>query len=152
MQVEVADLEDPEVRELIALHQHDALASSPPGFSFALDLSGLSDPMISVLGVWDNGTLIAIGAIKRLSPTQAELKSMRTHPDHLGRGAAKAILNGLATLARSEGIERLSLETGTSEKYAPAQALYRGYGFTPGEAFADYTNGPHNQCWHLALA
>lgn len=151
MQAEVADLADSEVRKLISFHQQDALASSPPGFSFALDLSGLTDPAITVLGVWDDGVLIAVGAIKRLSPLQAELKSMRTHPGHLGRGAAKAILNGLASIARSEGIGRLSLETGTSEKYAPAQALYRGYGFTPGEAFAGYTNGPHNQCWHLAL-
>lgn len=151
MRTAVADLEDPDVCRLIAYHQQDALASSPPGFSFALDLTGLADPSITVLGVWDDRTLIAIGAIKRLSPLQAELKSMRTHPDHLGRGAAKAILNELASIARSEGIGRLSLETGTGEKYAPAQALYRGYGFAPGEAFADYTNGPHNQCWHMAL-
>lgn len=151
MQVKVADLNDQEVRQLIAYHQLDASASSPPGFSFALDLSGLTDPSITVLGVWDDGSLIAIGAIKRLSPSQAELKSMRTHPDHLGRGAAKAILNGLASIARWEGVERLSLETGTGEKYAPAQALYRSYGFSPGPAFADYTNGPHNQCWHMTL-
>lgn len=151
MHVKIADLDDPEVRKLIALHQQDALASSPPGYSFALDITGLQTPSITVLGAWENGVLIAIGAIKRLWDGQAEIKSMRTHPDHLRKGAARVILDGLATIARNEGIKRLSLETGTGEKYAPAQALYRDSGFSPGQAFADYSNGPHNQCWHKTL-
>ena len=57
----------------------------------------------------------------------------------------------LVALARAEGIERLSLETGTSAEFAPAMRLYQRYGFAPGAAFADYANGPHNQCYHLPL-
>ena len=136
---------------MIAYHQRDMLAVSPPGTSFALDVSGLSGPGVSLLGAWESQSLIAIGAMKRLSPTHAELKSMRTHPAHLGKGAAKAILDALVALARTEAIMRLSLETGTSAEFAPAMRLYQRYGFAPGAAFADYANGPHNQCWHMRL-
>jgi putative acetyltransferase len=151
MRVARASLEDPAVRQMVEYHQRDAQSLSPPGSSFALDVSGLSGPSITLLGAWEGDTLIAIGALKRLSDSHAELKSMRTHPDHLGKGAAKAILKALTEVARSEGITRLSLETGTGEAFAPAQALYSGFGFAPGEAFSDYVNGPHNQCWHMAL-
>ncbi|UIP06000.1 GNAT family N-acetyltransferase [Erythrobacter sp. SDW2] len=151
MRVDPASLEDPAVRQMVEYHQRDAQSLSPPGTSFALDVSGLAGPSITLLGAWENETLIAIGALKRLSGTHAELKSMRTHPDHLGKGAAKAILNALTEIARSEGMLRLSLETGTGEAFAPAKALYSGFGFAPGEAFSDYVNGAHNQCWHMAL-
>ncbi len=94
---------------------------------------------------------MGIGALKRLCDGTAELKSMRTLPKFLGRGVARAILGGLITLARAEGFARLSLETGTSEEFQPAVTLYTRHGFVAGEAFSEYTNGPHNQCYHLAL-
>jgi len=147
-----AHLSDPAVRELVAYHQRDMLAMSPPGTSFALDESGLSGPGITLLGAWRGRVLVGIGAMKRLSADSAEVKSMRTHADHLGRGVASAVLDRLIAIARAEGISRLSLETGTNERFAPAVALYAKRGFFAGEAFADYANGPHNQCYHLALA
>lgn len=151
MRIAPANLTDPAVRAMIAYHQSDMLVMSPPGTSFALDLSGLSGPAVTVLGAWEEDALAGIGALKRLDGNSAELKSMRTHPDHLGKGVAKAVLEALIALARSEGIARLSLETGTSTEFAPAIGLYTARGFAPGEGFADYVNGPHNQCYHLAL-
>lgn len=151
MQVAVASLDDPAVSRLIEFHQRDAQSLSPAGSSFALDVTGLAHPSTTLLGAWEGDTLIAIGALKRLSNSHAELKSMRTHPDHLGKGAATAILTALIDIARSEGKCLMSLETGTGAAFTPAQALYRAFGFAPGEAFADYTNGPHNQCWHMTL-
>ena len=76
---------------------------------------------------------------------------MRTHSDHLGHGIARAILEELIAIARSDGLAQLSLETGTNERFAPAIALYPRRGFVAGEAFAHYANGPHNQCYHLEL-
>ena len=151
MKVSEAALDDPQVRDLIAFHQQDMEAISPPGTSFALDLSGLSGPEITLVGAWYSEVLVGIGALKRLGTTQAELKSMRTLPAYLGTGVAGAILAELVTIAREEGIARLSLETGTSEAFAPAIAFYTRRGFEAGEAFADYANGPHNQCYHLDL-
>lgn len=146
-----ADIADPAVQQIIAMHQRGMLDISPPGTSFALDVSGLTGPEITLFGAWENDALIAIGALKRLSADQAEIKSMRTHSDHLGRGAGKAILEAIITIAQSEKITRLSLETGTNGDFAPAIALYTRRGFEAGDAFGDYANGPHNQCYHLAL-
>ncbi|MEX0342029.1 MAG: GNAT family N-acetyltransferase [Erythrobacter sp.] len=151
LRIAVADIADPGVRAMIAFHQRDMLAVSPPGTSFALDVSGLSGPEVTLLGAWRSDDLVGIGAMKQLSPDTAELKSMRTHPDHLGQGVAVAILEALIDAAREEGIARLSLETGTNAQFAPAIGLYSSRGFKPGEGFPDYENGPHNQCYHLAL-
>ncbi|MBX7495845.1 GNAT family N-acetyltransferase [Qipengyuania sp. 6B39] len=152
MRIEPAILSDPAVQAMIAFHQQDMEEMSPPGTSFALDLSGLSGPEVTVLGAWLGEELAAIGAIKRLGPDHAELKSMRTRPEHLGKGLAKAVLEELIALARSEGIAQLSLETGTTAEFEPAIRLYSKYGFARGESFASYVNGPDNQCYHLDLS
>lgn len=151
MRIAEASLADPAVRDLVAFHQQDMEAVSPPGTSFALDLSGLSGAETTVLGAWEGEELVAIGALKRLGGGQAELKSMRTRPEHLGKGIGKTVLEALIDLSRAEGIARLSLETGTSDEFVPAIRLYTKYGFERGDAFADYVNGPHNQCYHLPL-
>lgn len=151
IRVGMASLSDPQVRALIAFHQQDMHDVSPPGTSYALDLSGLSGKDVSVLGAWDGERLVGIGALKRLDGDSAELKSMRTLPDCLGRGVARAILTELVALSRLERLTRLSLETGTSPEFAPAIALYTKNGFVAGDAFAGYANGPHNQCYHLDL-
>ena len=149
--VSSAELTDPQVQELVTLHQQNMFDISPPGTSFALDMSGLSGPGISLYGAWDGVTLITVGALKRLSPDHAEIKSMRTRPDYLGRGAAKLVLEKIIDVAQSEGFSRLSLETGTSKEFGPAIGLYTKRGFAAGDAFAGYENGPHNQCYHLVL-
>lgn len=151
MRVGRVSLEDQQVCDLLEAHQRNMHKISPPGTSFALDLAGLSGPEISLFGAWEGDVLIAVGALKRLSPELAEIKSMRTHADHLGKGAAQAVLNLILETARSEGISQVSLETGTSDDFSPAIRLYLKNGFQPGEAFADYANGPHNQCYHLEL-
>ncbi|MBX7480967.1 GNAT family N-acetyltransferase [Qipengyuania sp. 6D47A] len=152
MRIARADLADPAVRAMIEYHQRDMLAVSPPGTSFALDVSGLSGSDVTLIAAWAEDQVVGIGAMKRLSPLSAELKSMRTHPDHLGKGVASAILEELIAEARRGGIARLSLETGTSAEFVPAIRLYLKRGFAVGEPFSDYVNGPHNQCYHLELA
>lgn len=151
MRVGETELSDPQVGALLAAHQRDMHAASPPGTSFALDLSGLSTPEITLFAAWDGEALMAVGALKRLGPAQAEIKSMRTDPAHLERGAGRAVLEAIIDRARRDGVARLSLETGTSEHFAAAISLYRRYGFEQGEAFGGYANGPHNQCYHLEL-
>ena len=148
----IADLTDTQVQALIGYHQGDLQTASPPGHSFALDLSGLADPAVTVWAVWVDDRVAAIGALKRLSPNHAELKSMRTHPDFLRRGIAARLLETIIDHARSEGIARLSLETGTGPLFEPALALYRKRGFANGDAFGDYTLTDFNQCLHLELA
>ncbi len=151
MRIAVADLADPRVQELIAFHQRAMREGSPPGLSFALDLSGLQDDAVTVWAVEVGERAAAIGALKRLDAGSAEVKSMRTHPDFLRQGIAAALLETIIAHARAEGISTLSLETGTGPAFEPALALYRRRGFVNGPAFADYTLTDFNQCLHLTL-
>jgi putative acetyltransferase len=145
------DLEGPEVQALLALHLSHARAATPAGFSFALDLSALKTPQITVWTAWDDAALAAIGALKMLGDGSGEVKSMRTAPDHLRRGAARAIVDHIIGEARRRGLKRLSLETGVGPVYDPAAALYLKCGFADGESFADYQPSPYNRFMHLDL-
>lgn len=151
MIIALADLEDQQVQGLIAFHQQAMREGSPPGLSFALDLSGLQDPAVTVWAVHVENRVACIGALKRLDEKTAEIKSMRTHPDFLRQGLAAALLETIITHARAQGHTTLSLETGTGPAFEPALALYRRRGFANGPAFADYQLTDFNQCLHLAL-
>ena len=147
-----ADLADPKVQALVAYHHQAMQTGSPPGHSFALDLSGLQDEAVTVWAVHIQRRVTAIGALKRLGDGTGEVKSMCTHPDFLRRGIAATLLETIIAHARAEGMTRLSLETGSGPMFEPALALYRQRGFVNGEAFGDYRLSAFNQCLHLALA
>lgn len=149
--IDLADLGDPAVRDLIAFHQRSMIEGSPPGHSFALDLTGLQAEGVTVWAAHVGDRIAAIGALKRLDAARGEIKSMRTHPDFLRQGLAAALLEAIIAHARAEGLAVLSLETGSGPAFEPALALYRKRGFVNGEAFADYELTAFNQCLHLAL-
>lgn len=146
------DLSSEPVRALLALHLSVMHASSPPGHVFALDLSGLKAPGITVWSVWDEIELAGIGALKALSNGAGEIKSMRTEPRYLRRGVAAALLAKLIDEARRRGYERLSLETGSGPAFEPALALYRKHGFANGAAFGEYVGSKFSQFLHLDLS
>ena len=145
------DLTSEPTRRLLALHLAGMHASSPPDHVFALDLSGLQTPDVTVWSVRAGDDVVGIGALKELGDGSAEVKSMRTHPDHLRRGVAALLLDHIVREARARGLTRLSLETGSGPAFEPALALYRKRGFVNGEAFADYQASAFNQFLHLAL-
>jgi putative acetyltransferase len=145
------DLTAEGTRALLALHLSGMQANSPPGHVFALDLSGLSRPDVTVWSLSDGTEVIGIGALRTLSPDHGEIKSMRTHPAHLRRGVAAALLDHIIAAARARGIARLSLETGSGPAFDPALALYRRRGFANGGAFGDYVPSEFNQFLHLSL-
>lgn len=151
MQIKRIDFTDPQVEDLLRLHLAGMDEHSPPGTSYALDLSGLDHPDISFWGVWNGVRLAGMGALKELSSETAEIKSMRTHPDFIRHGVAQALLEHILATARERGYRRLSLETGTTEGFDAAIAFYRKNGFQNGEVFGDYRPSPFNQFMHLNL-
>lgn len=151
MEIGPGDFDDPQVLALLRAHFEDMHAKSPPGTCYVLDLSELRTPDISFFAAWDGGALVGMGALKALDAVTAELKSMRTHADHLRKGVAQAMLDHLLGVARERGYARVSLETGTGPDFAPALALYLRNGFADGEAFGGYAPSPHNQFLHLEL-
>jgi putative acetyltransferase len=151
MRIIPGDFDDPQVIDLLRFHLSGMLEDSPPGTSYALDLSGLQVPGITFLTAWDGDQLLDCGALKELSPEAGEIKSMRTWPQHLRKGVAAAILAEILSLARSRNYRRLSLETGTGEVFEPALAMYRRRGFVNGGVFGEYRESDFNQFLHLEL-
>lgn len=145
------DLSGEATRELLRIHLQGMHASSPPGSVFALDLSGLKTPQMTVWTIRESEHVVGIGALKSLGDGSGEIKSMRTHPDHLRKGVAALLLDHLIAEATARGWSRLSLETGRGPAFEPALALYRNRGFVAGEAFADYQPNPFSQFFHLSL-
>lgn len=151
IRIERDDLSRPEVIALIELHFLEAHAKSPPGSGFALDLSGLRHPALTLWTMWDDDRLAAMGALRELDAGHGEVKSMRTAPDQLRRGRARAMLDHLIAEARARGYRRLSLETGGNDQFAPARAMYRRAGFDECGPFADYTDTGFSRYFTMAL-
>ena len=53
--------------------------------------------------------------------------------------------------ARSRNLERVYLETGTEDYFAPARRLYARHGFTECAPFAGYVLDPHSVFMELRL-
>lgn len=150
-QIVLDDFAHPDVVALIDVHLRAAFANSPPGSVFALDLSGLRDPAVTVWTLWEGDRLLGMGALKRLDAATGEIKSMRTAPGQERRGVARALLTHLIAEARGAGFREVKLETGANAAFAPARSLYESFGFLPTEAFGDYVLTDFNQCYGLTL-
>jgi putative acetyltransferase len=151
LEIRKADLSDEQTRQLLALHLAGMHASSPPGHVFALDLSGLQVPDVTVWSAWFGDAIGGLGALKQLSSAAGEVKSMRTHPLHLRKGVGAAVLEHIIDQARERGLKLLSLETGSGPAFEPALALYRKRGFVDGEPFGGYRRSAFSQFLHLPL-
>ena len=137
-------LSEPQVVDLLSVHLSTARAQSARGSAHALDLSGLQAPDISFWSAWEQGYLLAVGALKRLSTTHGEVKSMHTAEAARRRGIGSAMLRHIIDVARISGMTRLSLETGSWDYFKPALALYRRHGFVECAPFDAYRPDPNS--------
>jgi len=144
MQITPGDLTDSRVINLLRYHLTSARAQTAPGSAHALDLKGLQSPDIIFWTAWQGETLIAMGALKRLSEDHGEIKSMHTVSAARRQGVGSAMLQHIIAFAQSRGMSRLSLETGSWDYFRPAVALYRRHGFVECQPFADYAADPNS--------
>jgi putative acetyltransferase len=144
-------LDDPRVVALLETHVRRARAETAPGSAHALDLSALRAPDVSFWSAWIDDDVAGVGALKRLDATHGEVKSMHTAESLRGRGVASAMLRHIIGEARSRGMTRLSLETGSWPYFAPARALYARHGFVECGPFADYRDDPNSVFMTLLL-
>jgi putative acetyltransferase len=151
MKITLGDLTDQRVVDLLRFHLKSSRAHTAPGSAHALDIGGLQAPNITFWTAWDRDTLVVVGALKQLSESHGEVKSMHTAAPARRRGIGSAMLRHIIAFARSRGISRLSLETGSWEHFQPAVALYRKHGFVDCQPFADYVHDPNSVFMTLDL-
>jgi putative acetyltransferase len=144
MDIRVDDLTGPEIIALLREHLHSMTLHSPPESIHALDIPALRKPDITFWSAWRNAQLLGCGAIKELTPRHGEIKSMRTVSSHLRTGVAASLMRHIVDEAVRRSYDRLSLETGSGEAFAPARSLYARFGFQPCAPFADYIEDPYS--------
>ena len=126
-------------------------AFSPPGTVHALDLDRLRTPDIRFWTAWRGDVLLGCGALRRIEADHGEVKSMRTHPDHLRQGVAARLLETIIAAARADGLARLSLETRSGPAFQPALDFYARFGFVACGRFGDYPGDPFSRFLRLEL-
>jgi putative acetyltransferase len=151
IQIRPDDLTGPEIAELIAIHAGTMLAASPRESCHFLPIDGLRQPAVSVWSLWEEGALLACGALKDLGNGTGEIKSMHTREVLRGRGLGRRMLEHILAEARRRSYTGLYLETGSMDGFIPARRLYEAYGFDYCGPFGDYAQDPHSVFMSLPL-
>ena len=122
-----------------------ALYPEPGATHFSLDENEVAPGSgIFVVARW-RGRPVGCGAlrsvrdatlVRELGPRVGELKRMYAAREVRGQGVGRAVLERLEAEARSLGLTRLVLETGSRQ--VEALALYHRAGFTPIPAYGEY--------------
>jgi GNAT superfamily N-acetyltransferase len=95
------------------------------------DLSAITDAYLTAGGEFlvgeVEGKLVAMGALRRVSSSSAEIKRMRVHPRWQGQGFGRALLDRLEARARELGFNTLRLDTTVRQHVA--RSLYEDAGY-----------------------
>lgn len=152
MRIELDDLSRPQIHVLLNEHLRNMYEITPAASVHALDLARLRSPDITFWTVWEQSELVGCGALKELDRSHGEIKSMRTPQAARRKGAGRALLNHIISVARARGYRHLSLETGPKQTFMAAQSLYASAGFCFCRAFGDYRDeDPHSVFMTLSL-
>lgn len=159
--IRLDDLQGPEIAALLAEHLADMQATSPPESKHALDLTGLRQPDIQFWTLWHQphpdqpAALAGCIALKLLDPRfgvkHGEIKSTRVDSAFRGQGLGRMLVAHLLSEARRNGLQRISLETGSMAFFRPARTLYQQFGFVECQPFADYVDDPNSVFMTLDL-
>ncbi|MEM9738377.1 MAG: GNAT family N-acetyltransferase [Pseudomonadota bacterium] len=151
MQIHEVVAQHPDIQKLIAIHRAFCDAVSPETACFAVTTDS---PELDRFRYWlAMGNEKAIGCIglNCLDDTHGEVKTMHVLQEARGTGAGDALIEHLVAQARRSGLARLSLETGTSEDFAPSRRLYERHGFEACAPLAEYKEHPFSHFMTLAL-
>lgn len=145
------DLKDGKIIHLLELHRQEMFKHSPPGSVHALDVNALDAADLTFWRAEVGGHFAACGALKQLSTTEGELKSMKTADAFTRKGIARQLLLVIIEEARKRGYQKLSLETGSMAAFIPAKRLYASLGFNECEPFGEYFEDVNSVCMSLAI-
>ena len=132
------NFDHPEVNQLLKKHFIELRDASPEGSAHVLDIPGLKVSSIKFWSLWYDNQLMGCGALKFLENNHGEFKSIRVHDNFRGKGFGIKIVNHLIEEAKKLEINRISIETGAGDFFAPARKLFDKCGFKPCAPFAHY--------------
>ncbi len=134
-----ADHDDTALVRFLRAHLTDLAPTAPAESQHAFDVATMnSAPGFQLWVAGLGGEIVGTVGLCPVAAEHEELKSMRTAPEHRGRGIGRALLDHALGDAKRRGIERLSLETGSMGFFAPARSLYTRAGFVECPPFGDY--------------
>lgn len=125
-----------EVRVLVAELNAVLLELTPPEHCHHLTVEQMAGADTTVFIARDDGAAVACGALKRHPGGIGEVKRMYTRPSHRGRKIGERIVALIEATARSEGLQRLVLETG--DRHHAAWKVYENAGFARCGPVLDY--------------
>jgi putative acetyltransferase len=128
----------------LSAHLDDMAPTAPPESRHALDLAALQVEGVRLWVARGDGEILGTAALATVDDRHEELKSMRTDPAWRGRGIGRALLGFVLDDARSRGVTRISLETGSMEFFAAARSLYASAGFEECPPFGAYIEDSHS--------
>lgn len=125
-----------EVRALVAELNAALLELTPPEHCHHLTVEQMADEDTTVFVAREDGAAVACGALKRHAGGVGEVKRMYTRPSHRGRRIGEQIVARIEAMARTEGLNRLVLETG--DRHPAAWKVYERSGFARCGPVLDY--------------
>lgn len=140
-----------DVTILLQTHLSFCYECTPPENVYALDIDALCKPNILVYVGRINEEVISVCALRLINEYHGELKSMHTLKQARGKGIGKAMLDYVINIAKNKGLNRLSLETGTTKEFVSARNLYYSIGFKDCEPFENYEESIYSICMTMEL-
>jgi len=140
--IQLDDLSSQESQSIVREHMAGMLANTPIKSVHALPLEKLRQPNMTFWTAWKGSDLCGCGALQTLDAQHGEVKTMRTRTKFLRQGIGQAVLNHIINHATQKGLNRLSLETGSSDAFSAARTMYLRNGFEICEPFGDYKLDP----------
>lgn len=151
MEINIEEPRNKDVSALLQTHSDFCYSVTPAWGVHTLDVEKLRRPGITLFAAREQGEVVGVCALKLITLTHAELKSMHVKSSSRGRGLGRFLVTHVLEFARSGGVERVSLETSPDEAFAPARRLYSSLGFKDSGPFADYPESPTSVFMTLSL-
>lgn len=113
-----------------------------PGKGNNLTVEEMTPPKGYLLVARLDGKAIGCGALKKLGPSEGEVKRVWTSPEARGLGVASRLMDALESLAREVGFATVKLDT--NRTLVEAQAMYRKRGYAE---ITRYNDNPYAHHW-----
>ncbi|MEL7201396.1 MAG: GNAT family N-acetyltransferase [Pseudomonadota bacterium] len=144
VEIREGDFETPALAVLLRHHYTTSREVTPGGNAHVFPIDRLRAEDIRFWSFWRDKAVVGFGGLKRLSPTQAEVKSMHVAASFRGQGMGEQILSHIDAAAQEMGIKTMFLETGTVDYFLPARRLYQRCGYVECGPFATYGVDPQS--------